>query len=109
MTSVGVAITQKEREWVIDLWCAGHTVNNIWFITKVSRNTVRDVLHAEGYQTDPNAPEDPEESAWKKAWLKKNWHLSAPHKEQKNSKYRLVRKGEMGHLRTPYRPDGRFR
>ena len=50
-------------------------------------------------------------------WLKTHWNWRSP-KEQKeklkkereaNSKYRVVYKGQTGHLRTPYRPDGKFK
>ncbi len=44
-------------------------------------------------------------------WLHKNWHFKKenPVKTVSESGYRVVRKGERGHLRTPYRPDGIFK
>lgn len=44
-------------------------------------------------------------------WLAKNWHWrlrKKPRLLRKNG-YRVVYKGEKGHLRTPYRPDGVFK
>lgn len=37
------------------------------------------------------------------------WDAEHAHLPKKPSKYRTVKKGEQGHLRTPYRPDGIFR
>lgn len=50
-------------------------------------------------------------------WLKTHWNWRSLREQaeklrkerEANSKYRVVYKGQMGHLRTPYRPDGRFK
>lgn len=43
-------------------------------------------------------------------WLNAHWHWKIENPPKKTTgKYRVVKKGEKGHLRTPYRPDGIFK
>ncbi len=71
---------------------------------------IRRSMIDKGLLPEPATIKSRETEMMLRKFLTDKWHwkkVNPPKK--KDSKYRTVKKGERGHLRTPYRPDGIFK
>ena len=93
-------LTPEVRQEIIDLYVNQHMkMTEIMKRVQASFPTVRKVL--EDYI------EEKKSNAFHTFWGK--WNVPKKSRVRYRNGYRVVYKGDQGHLRTPYRPDGIFR
>lgn len=99
--------TKEEKDHIIELYTNGASINAIALATGRCKATVKSILRGAGMIMSTTRLKEADVQYIKRHFPgRQGWNIPEP--KPKVSKYRIVHPGDKG-IRTPDRPDGRFR
>ena len=100
-------VSDEEKRQIIQMYQDDRPILTIMRLTGRCRQTIRKILREAGYL--PPEKKRTGLSDADRMWLRRAWHWKLPEsRRDRSGTYRVVHPGDKG-VRTPYRPDGKFR